>query len=63
MRTAMKNPTRSSSSATIPPKKETRRGRKRKADENLDDVWRIYKKTKDENIRNVLIENCRKKSV
>lgn len=53
MKTATKART---SKATLPPKKSTRRGRKKKADDNFNEVWKIYKKTQDENLRNVLIE-------
>jgi len=60
MRTITRTPKKASSKVTkrkpIQPMK-TRRGRKKKEDKDLDEIWKIYKKTKDENLRNVLIEN------
>lgn len=59
MRTATKNPktVKRQTKKTKPTKKTTTRGRKRKTDKDLDEIWKIYKKTNDENLRNVLIEN------
>jgi len=55
MTTATKTPRATKRPATTIRKRSTR-GRKRKTDENMDEIWQIYKKTKDENLRNVLIE-------
>lgn len=57
MKTATRN-TKASRSTKVPPQKTTviKRGRRRKSEDNLEEIWGIYKKTKDENLRNVLIE-------
>lgn len=54
MKTAVKKP--KSKKKTVAPTRTTKRGRKKKTPDNLEDIWRIYKKTHDENLRNVLIE-------
>ena len=56
MKTAVKSPKNRKSTVAAPLKRNGKRGRKKKTEENLDEVWRIYKKTKDDNLRNVLIE-------
>ena len=42
-------PQRATSTATTTRGTPTRRGRKKKKEDSLDDIWSIYKKTKDEN--------------
>ncbi|MHC4946014.1 MAG: FliA/WhiG family RNA polymerase sigma factor [Planctomycetota bacterium] len=56
MKTAVKKRPPVQSKVKTGIKKTSRRGRRKKNEEDLEEVWRIYKKTQDENLRNVLIE-------
>ncbi|MFH1999187.1 MAG: sigma-70 family RNA polymerase sigma factor, partial [Planctomycetota bacterium] len=56
MKTAVRKPKSKKNTVAPPPADTAKRGRKKKNPDNLEDIWKIYKKTHDENLRNVLIE-------